>query len=161
LEEKMLKAKAIAVLGISAAIVAACSDGSVSQPEQVALAEKPVALAASDVTTLDGTMLQNFAGNAANGKAVFAQCSMCHAMDAGLNKIGPSLNGVIGRKSGSVAGFSYSAANANSGFVWTKEKLNQHLEKPQRVIPGTKMIYAGLPDAQKRADVIAYLEAPN
>ncbi len=157
----MLKVKAIAVLGISAAIVAACSDGSVSQPEQVAVVETPTALAATDVTTVDGTMLQNFVGNAVNGKAVFAQCSSCHAMDAGVNKIGPSLNGVIGRMSGTVPGFSYSAANANSGFVWTKEKLFQHLEKPQRVIPGTKMMYAGLPDAQKRADVIAYLEAPN
>ena len=157
----MLKAKAIALVVICSAIVAACSDGSVSQPDEVAVVEKPAALAASDVTTLDGTMLQNFVGNAANGKAVFAQCSMCHAMDAGLNKIGPSLNGVIGRTSGSVAGFSYSAANANSGFVWTREKLFQHLEKPQRVIPGTKMMFAGLPDAQKRADVIAYLETPN
>jgi len=161
LEEKMLKAKAIALLGISAAIVAACSNSSVSQTDEVALAAKPTALAASDVTTLDGSMFKDFVGNAANGKAVFAQCSTCHAIDAGLNKIGPSLHGVIGRKSGSVAGFSYSAANANSGFVWTKEKLFQHLEKPQRVIPGTKMMFGGLPDAQKRADVIAYLETPN
>jgi len=157
----MLKAKAIALVVICSAIVAACSDGSVSQPDEVAVVEKPAALAASDVTTLDGTMLQNFVGNAANGKAVFAQCSACHATDAGVNKIGPSLNGIIGRMAGTVPGFSYSAANANSGFVWTKEKLNQHLEKPQRVMPGTKMMYAGLPDAQKRADVIAYLEAPN
>ncbi|MBJ7527053.1 MAG: cytochrome c family protein, partial [Sphingomonadaceae bacterium] len=55
----------------------------------------------------------------------------------------------------------YSAANAGAGFVWTKEKLFQYLEKPQRVMPQTKMIFAGLPDAQKRADLIAYLETPS
>lgn len=156
----MLKAKAIAWLGVCSAIVAACSDGSVSQTDQVASVAEPSTPVASDVTTLDGTMLQNFVGNAANGKAVFAQCSACHAIDAGVNKIGPSLNGIIGRVSGTAPGFSYSAANASSGFAWTKEKLFQHLEKPQRVMPGTKMMFAGLPDAQKRADVIAYLETP-
>jgi cytochrome c len=60
-----------------------------------------------------------------------------------------------------VPGYTYSAANAGAGFVWTKEKLFQFLEKPQRVIPQTKMIYGGLPNAQKRADLIAYLETPN
>jgi cytochrome c len=116
--------------------------------------------AADDVTTLDGTVLASFTGTAAAGKAVFAQCRTCHVTDAGVNKTGPSLNGIIGRKSGSVPGFAYSPANAASGVIWTKEKLFQYLEKPQRVIPKTKMIYAGLPDAQKRADLIAYLENP-
>lgn len=117
--------------------------------------------AADDVATLDGTTFASFTGTAAAGKAVFAQCRTCHVTDAGVNKTGPSLNGIIGRKSGSVPGYTYSAANAGSGVVWTKEKLFQYLEKPQRVIPKTKMIYAGLTDAQKRADLIAYLENPS
>ena len=80
--------------------------------------------------------------------------------DAGVNRTGPSLAGIIGRKSGTVAGYNYSPANAGVGLTWTKEKLFQFLEKPQRVIPKTKMIFAGISDAQKRADVIAYLENP-
>jgi cytochrome c len=110
---------------------------------------------------LDGTTLASFTGDAAAGKLVFAQCRTCHVTDAGVNKTGPSLAGIIGRKAGSVPGFSYSPANSASGITWTKEKLFQYLEKPQRVIPKTKMIFAGLPDAQKRANVIAYLENPS
>jgi cytochrome c len=113
------------------------------------------------MSTVDGTTLANFTGNAANGKLVFAQCRTCHVTDVGVNKIGPSLNNIIGRTAGTVSGYTYSAANAGAGFAWTKEKLFQFLEKPQRVIPQTKMIYGGLPNAQKRADLIAYLETPN
>lgn len=75
--------------------------------------------------------------------------------------IGPSLAGLVGRKAGMEAGFSYSNANKNSGITWSAEKLFQYLEKPARVVPGTKMSFAGLPKAQDRADVIAYLKAPN
>jgi cytochrome c len=66
---------------------------------------------------------------------------------------------VVGRAAGTVAGYTYSAANKNSGITWTPEKLFQYLEKPQRVVPGTKMAFPGIPDPQKRADVIAYLQA--
>ncbi len=75
--------------------------------------------------------------------------------------VGPSLAGIVGRAAGSVAGYSYSNANKNSGITWTPEKMFQYLEKPARVVPGTKMAFAGLPKAQDRADVIAYLKAPN
>lgn len=171
----MVKTKAIAGLVALSAMVAACSGGgSESEADKTAQAAAPAAPAAApapaapagppaatDVATLDGTTFASFTGNAANGKMVFAQCRTCHVTDAGVNKTGPSLNGLIGRKAGSVPGFAYSAANSGSGITWTKEKLFQYLEKPQRVIPQTKMIFAGLPDAQKRADVIAYLETPS
>lgn len=162
----MVNMKAIAGLLALSAVLAACSGGSEGETETSTQAEAsaPTApagpLAATDISTLDGTILANFTGNAANGKQAFAQCRMCHVTDAGVNKIGPSLNNIIGRTAGTVPGYTYSAANAGAGFVWTKEKLFQFLEKPQRVIPQTKMIYAGLPDAQKRADLIAYLEKP-
>jgi cytochrome c len=173
--EYMFKIKAIAGLVALSAMVAACSGGSESESDKTAQTEAPAAApaaapapaapagppAATDVATLDGTTFASFTGNAANGKMVFAQCRTCHVTDAGVNKTGPSLNGLIGRQAGTVAGFTYSAANAGSGITWTKEKLFQYLEKPQRVIPQTKMIFAGLPDAQKRADVIAYLETPS
>lgn len=163
----MVNAKAIAGLLAFSAMLAACTGGSEGETDTSAQAEAttPAAPAgppaATDISSLDGTVLANFTGNAANGKQVFAQCSMCHVTDAGVNKIGPSLHDIIGRTAGTAPGYTYSAANAGAGFVWTKEKLFQFLEKPTRVIPQTKMIYAGLPDAQKRADLIAYLETPS
>jgi len=163
----MVNTKAIAGLLALSAMLAACSAGSEGETDTSAQAEATATtapagpLAATDMSTVDGTKLANFTGNAANGKQVFAQCRTCHVTDAGVNKIGPSLNNIIGRTAGTVPGYTYSAANAGAGFVWTKEKLFQFLEKPQRVIPQTKMIYGGLPNAQKRADLIAYLETPN
>lgn len=113
--------------------------------------------AADDVTTLDGKTFASFTGDATKGEAVFVQCKTCHVTDPGQNRIGPSLAGIVGRKAGTVEGYSYSAANKNSGITWTKEKLFQYLEKPQRVVPGTKMAFAGIPDGQKRADLIEWL----
>ena len=117
----------------------------------------PAKIAADDVTTLDGTKFADMKGDAKHGEAVFTQCKTCHVIDPGVNRIGPSLHGIIGRKSGQIAGFSYSTANKESGITWTPAKLYQYLEKPARVVPGTKMAFAGLPKGQDRADVIAYL----
>jgi cytochrome c len=176
----MVKTRYLAGMVALSALVAGCSGGGSDsdEPEKTAAAPAPTAAApapaapaaapaapagapaADDVTTLDGTKLASFTGNAGAGKLVFAQCRTCHVTDPGVNKTGPSLAGIIGRKSGSVPGFTYSAANSSSHITWTKEKLFQYLEKPQRVVPQTKMIFPGLPDAQKRADVIAYLENP-
>ena len=173
----MIKTRALAGVIALSALAAACSGGGSEskESEKTAAAPAPVAApaapaaapapagppAAADVTTLDGVAFASLTGSAAAGKAVFAQCRTCHVTDAGVNKTGPSLNAIIGRKSGSVAGYTYSAANAASGVTWTKEKLFQYLEKPQRVIPKTKMIFGGISDAQKRADLIAYLETPS
>ena len=97
-------------------------------------------------------------GTAAAGEKVFIQCKTCHVAEKGVNRIGPSLWGVVGRHSGIVPGFNYSAANKKSGFVWTPQQLFTYLEAPQKVIPGTKMAFAGLKKPQDRADVIAYLK---
>lgn len=113
---------------------------------------------AASTDTLDGTKLASFTGTAAAGEAVFVACKTCHVVDAGVNRIGPSLAGIVGRAAGTVAGFNYSPANKNSGITWTEDKLFQYLEKPQRIVPGTKMTYAGLTDPQKRADLIAWLK---
>ncbi|WP_242186249.1 cytochrome c family protein [Sphingomonas sp. CARO-RG-8B-R24-01] len=116
--------------------------------------------AADNTDTLAGVKLAAFTGDAKKGEADFVTCKTCHAIEAGVNKIGPSLHGVVGRAAGTIAGFSYSTANKTSGITWTPEKLFQYLENPQRVVPGTKMSFAGWPtDPQKRADVIAYLKA--
>ena len=114
-------------------------------------------VAADATDTLDGTKFADMKGDATHGLAVFAQCKTCHVIEAGVNRIGPSLAGLVGRKAGEMAGYTYSAANKGSGITWTAEKLYQYLEKPARVVPGTKMAFAGLAKGQDRADVIAYL----
>lgn len=126
-----------------------------------AAATSAAAPTADSTDTLDGTTLASLKPDAAHGKTIFAQCKACHAVEAGKNMVGPSLAGIVGRAAGSITGYSYSAANKNSGITWTPEKLFQYLEKPARVVPGTKMAFAGLPKAQDRADVIEYLKAPN
>lgn len=113
--------------------------------------------APDDVATLSGAQFASFTGDASKGKTAFTVCATCHAVDPGANRIGPTLHQVVGRKAGTVPGYNYSAANKNSGITWTKEKLFQYLEKPQRVVPGTKMTYPGMADPQQRADLIAYL----
>jgi cytochrome c len=125
-----------------------------------AAADAATTKVAADATdTLDGTKFADMKGDATHGEAVFTQCKACHVIEAGVNRIGPSLAGIVGRKAGEIAGFSYSAANKGSGITWSAEKLYQYLEKPSRVVPGTKMSFAGLPKGQDRADVIAYLSS--
>ncbi|MGV3512825.1 MAG: c-type cytochrome [Novosphingobium sp.] len=143
------------------------ADSAAKPAETTAAAAAPAAATsaaaptADSTDTLDGATLASLTGDAAHGKTIFAQCKACHALEAGKNMIGPSLAAVVGRKAGMEPGYSYSAANKNSGITWTAEKLFQYLEKPSRVVPGTKMSFAGLPKAQDRADIIAYLKAPN
>ena len=164
----MVRIKTIFAVAAMSVLSAACS-GSETQPDESDPAPARGANVfpadsgppgADDVTTLDGVEYASLTGDAASGKSAFAQCRTCHVVDPGMNRIGPSLANIVGRQAGSVAGFKYSEANANSGITWTEEKLNQFLEKPQRVIPKTRMIFAGMPDAQKRADMIAYLKNP-
>jgi cytochrome c len=100
-------------------------------------------------------------GNAEAGEDVFKKCRACHAVgpDA-ANKVGPQLNGIIGRKSGTVEGFNYSDANKEAGangLVWTEVELLKYLENPQAFMPKNKMAFAGLKDEQDRKDVLAYL----
>jgi cytochrome c len=99
------------------------------------------------------------AADAAAGKQVFqSQCAICHSDKKGQNKIGPSLFGVVGRHTGSEPGYDYSVANKNANLVWTPDVLDKYLDNPQKVVPGTKMPYAGLKNATKRANIIAFLE---
>lgn len=124
-------------------------------------AQKAAAPAPEDTTTLTGVTLAQHTGDAAAGQAVFAQCRTCHVTEAGVNRIGPSLHAIVGRQAGTVQGYQYSPANANSGITWSPEKLFQYLENPQRVVPGTKMAFAGIRDPQQRANLIAWLGTQN
>ncbi len=98
------------------------------------------------------------AGDPKRGAATFAQeCALCHSVQEGRNKLGPSLFGVVGRKAGSIADYIYSAPMKQSNFVWSPDKIDTYIADPQQVVPGDKMKYHGLADEKDRADVIAYL----
>ena len=102
----------------------------------------------------------DMSGDATKGAAVFRQCQTCHVKEVGVNKVGPSMAGIVGRAAGSVPGFRYSEANKGSGITWTEQELYVYLENPKAKIPGTTMAFAGIKDSQKRADLIAYLKTP-
>ena len=98
------------------------------------------------------------AGDAEAGAKLFkTQCGACHSPLAGKNLVGPSLFGIVGRKSGSVEGFRYSAANKAAEIDWTEDKLETYLQNPKAMVPGTIMTYVGLKNETQRADLIAYL----
>ena len=97
-------------------------------------------------------------GGRTAGEAVFkSQCGICHSVQPGRNQVGPSLAGIVGRKAGQVPGFHYSPANKNSGLTWDEATLDRYLASPSTVVPHTIMTYGGLKDADKRANLIAYL----
>lgn len=96
------------------------------------------------------------------GKTVFNQCRACHQVgETAKNLVGPQLNGLIGRKSGSVEGYSYSEANKKSGKTWDEATFRAYIQNPKAEttgIPGTKMVYVGLKDEKKITDLVAYLK---
>jgi cytochrome c len=102
------------------------------------------------------------AQDAAAGEKSFAVCRACHQIGPGAKiAVGPVLNGVVGRKAGTFPDYTYSPANKDSGLTWTPEELDKYLTNPQAVVPHTKMIFPGIKDAQKRKDVIAFLQQFN
>jgi cytochrome c len=91
-----------------------------------------------------------------------APCMACHDAEKGVNKLGPSLKGVIGRTAGTEAGFNYSPAMKAAGaggLVWDEQNLSDYLAAPKVKVPGNKMAFPGLKDAQQIKDVIAYLKS--
>ena len=96
-------------------------------------------------------------GDPARGEQLYARCAACHAL--AYDRVGPRHCGLLGRKAGAVADFDYSPAMKKSGIVWTAKTLDRFLANPARLVPGTTMTYAGVPDPKERADLIAYLEA--
>jgi cytochrome c len=117
-----------------------------------------VLAAAAFVASSLGAATPSHAQDAAKGKKVFVKCMACHAVEAGKNKIGPTLHGIVGRKAGTVEGFTYSDAMKNSGLTWDEATLDKYLTNPKTAIPGNKMAFAGLPKPDDRANVIAYLK---
>jgi cytochrome c len=101
-------------------------------------------------------------GDAAKGEKVFAKCKACHEVEKGVNKVGPTLKGVVGRKAAAVEGYKYSEsmiAKGAEGIVWDEATLTAYLPDPKAFVPKTKMAFAGLKKPEDVADVIAYLKA--
>jgi cytochrome c len=115
-------------------------------------------------TVIAGLLLAGFAtaslaADPAAGEKIFkAQCSICHSVMAGQNRIGPTLFGVVGRRAGSVPGFQYTADHKKLGITWDAATLDKYLANPRAMVPDTTMIYPGLKNDAERADLIAYLE---
>ena len=100
------------------------------------------------------------AQDAAAGKTSFNKCLACHAIGEGAkNKVGPVLNGLDGRKSGTVEGYSYSDANKNSGITWNKDVFLEYIKEPKAKIPGTKMVFAGIKNEKEANDLWAYVSS--
>jgi cytochrome c len=109
------------------------------------------------MATASGAMAQDAADPAA-GKTSFNKCLACHAVGEGAkNKVGPELNGINGRKSGTAEGYSYSEANKNSGITWSKEQFLDYIKDPKAKIPNTKMVFAGIKNEKEANDLWAFL----
>jgi cytochrome c len=99
------------------------------------------------------------AQDAAGGEKIFAQCRTCHQIgEAAKNGVGPQLNGLFGRKAGSAEGYTYSAAYKSLDKEWAVDNFTVYIKDPRGVTPGTKMVYPGLKDEAKIADLIAYMQ---
>ena len=95
----------------------------------------------------------------AAGKSSFNKCMACHAIgDGAKNKVGPQLNGLDGRKSGTAEGYAYSDANKNSGITWNEAQFKEYIKDPKAKIPGTKMSFAGIKNEQEIKDLTAFLK---
>jgi cytochrome c len=98
-------------------------------------------------------------GDAAKGAKTAKICKTCHRFGPGaVNAIGPVLNGIVGRKAGTYPGYNYSEANKTSGITWTEANLKTYLKAPQKMVPGTKMTFAGFEKQSDIDNVVAFLK---
>jgi cytochrome c len=161
----MTRLPTIATAAILLAALGACSP---SAPKTETPAAPPAETAAPSTETAPAAQTvvidvkdaagAQMSGDVTNGERIFRQCASCHTIEAGVNRVGPSLHAIVGRVAGTVPGFRYSDANKNSGVTWTEQEMFAYLENPRAKIPGTTMAFVGLRKPQDRADLIAYLQ---
>ena len=124
---------------------------------------RPVAISALTITACAALFVVTErpdaqAAPAANAPpAAFSACAACHSVVAGQKRLGPNLSGVAGRRAGTLNGYAYSPALASSGLTWDAATLNRWIANPRATVPGNKMPYAGMQDAAKRQQIVAYL----
>jgi cytochrome c len=117
-------------------------------------------LSALVVVASAATISSALAQDAAAGKTSFNKCLPCHSIGEGAkNKVGPQLNGIDGRHSGTAPDYNYSDANKNSGITWSKEQFLEYIKDPKAKIPGTKMTFAGIKNEKEANDLWAYLSS--
>jgi cytochrome c len=149
----------IAAAGV---LLAACghNNETASSGTQAAPVAAPASPPSADVKAQLATLPAPYAtGDVDNGRRVFMRCQVCHttAQD-GPDSIGPNLWGLFGRKVASKPGYAYSDALKAQSWTWDAQHIDAWISGPQKMVPGTKMSFAGLPDAKDRVDVIAYLK---
>jgi len=119
---------------------------------------KNLTLSALIIIASSAAVSSALAQDAAAGKTSFNKCLACHAIGEGAkNKVGPELNGLDGRKSGSVEGYNYSDANKNSGITWNEAQFKEYIKDPKAKVPGTKMAFAGIKNEKEINDLWAYV----
>ena len=122
--------------------------------KKMTLSRLSVAVAVTSLAAASGARAQDVAA----GEASFKKCLACHSIgDGAKNKVGPVLNGLDGRKSGTAPDYSYSDANKNSGITWNKDQFLEYITDPKAKIPGTKMVFAGIKNEKERNDLWAYI----
>jgi cytochrome c len=118
---------------------------------------KAIVAMAALVATMASSQAQ--AQDVAAGERSFGKCKICHRIGEGAKSlVGPELNGLDGRKAGSVPDFNYSEANKNSGIVWNETTFKDYIKDPRAKIPKTKMVFPGIKDEKEQNDLWAYLK---
>ncbi len=145
---RLITSAAIAALALS---LSACG----SPPEEKAAEDTA---ATTTTTTAEASPAAAAVADAGGKPAAFVQCAACHAVEPGKHGIGPSLAGVYGTKSGELAGYAFSDAMKNANLTWDDKTLDEYLTNPMKVVPGTRMTYAGLADPAQRKAIIEYLK---
>ena len=119
---------------------------------------KKFALSALVIIASSAVATAALAQDAEAGKTSFNKCLACHAIGEGAkNKVGPELNGIDGRKSGTAADYNYSDANKNSGITWNEAQFKEYIKDPKAKIPGTKMVFAGVKNEKEVNDLWAFI----
>jgi cytochrome c len=132
--------------------------GLFSRPKQKEPRMKKLILSTVIVLASSAIVPAALAQDAAAGKSSFNKCLACHAIgEDAKNKVGPELNGLDGRKAGTVPDYNYSEANKNSGITWNEANFKEYIKDPKAKVPGTKMFFAGIKNEKEVNDLWAYI----
>jgi len=151
----MTMVRKTSLIGALAGAMLALALGGCGQGQEAGKAEGEAQTAAAPSAASSGTAALAAAPAA---PAAFAQCASCHSAVPGKHGIGPSLAGIYGTKAGEIAGYEFSPALKTSGLTWDDATLDKWLAGPMKMVPGTRMTYAGMTDPAKRAELIAWLK---